>query len=57
MVTDESDRPQREEPPDCPKCGARMTLAKITPKLGGLPELHTFRCEGCGEVMTDEVDV
>ena len=34
-----------------------MALARVTPKLGGLPELRTFRCEDCGEVETYEVQV
>jgi hypothetical protein len=55
MVAEEPDRTPKEELPDCPECGARMALVRITPKLGGLPELHTFRCEECGEVMTNEV--
>lgn len=41
-------------PPLCDRCGAAMTLVRITPKTGPLPELHTFRCEGCRHVVTRE---
>ncbi len=33
-----------------------MTVARITSKLGGLPELRTFKCEDCGRVETHEVE-
>jgi hypothetical protein len=29
-----------------------MKIARIVPKLGGLPELWTFQCAQCNEVMT-----
>jgi len=29
-----------------------MHLARVLPKLGAFPELHTFRCLSCGEVDT-----
>jgi predicted RNA-binding Zn-ribbon protein involved in translation (DUF1610 family) len=38
----------------CPVCGSAMKLARIIPKLGGLPELRTFQCASCGEVVTIE---
>jgi hypothetical protein len=31
-----------------------MTLARITPKIGPYPELHSFRCDSCQEVVTIE---
>jgi len=34
-----------------------MTLARITPKVGGIPALHTFRCDPCGHVVTEEVPI
>jgi uncharacterized Zn finger protein len=37
---------------DCPICGDLMQLARVTPKLGPHPALLTFRCTGCGEVLT-----
>ena len=32
-----------------------MELARITPRLGGLPELQTFVCRPCGETLTEAV--
>jgi hypothetical protein len=29
-----------------------MVLVRTEPKLGSLPQLDTFRCTGCGEVLT-----
>jgi hypothetical protein len=40
----------------CPKCGAAMRLVRVTPRLGALPELRTFRCTDCGHVVTVEVE-
>jgi len=37
---------------DCPACGEAMSLARVTPKLGPHPDLFTFECGGCGEVLT-----
>jgi hypothetical protein len=31
-----------------------MKLVRITPELGGLPELATFQCPNCEEVTTIE---
>jgi hypothetical protein len=31
-----------------------MTLVRVTPKLGALPELRTYRCARCGAVETVE---
>ena len=36
----------------CPKCGNPMSWLHAIPKLGGLPELETFRCYFCNEVLT-----
>jgi hypothetical protein len=41
----------------CSNCGTVMLLARVTPALLSLPELHTFRCPRCGQVMTWEIDV
>jgi predicted RNA-binding Zn-ribbon protein involved in translation (DUF1610 family) len=38
----------------CPRCGEAMTRVRTTPKAGPEPELCTFRCPGCGEVVTKE---
>jgi len=41
-----------QEPPRCPNCGRPMTLARVTPRVGGLPELRTFVCRICRITMT-----
>jgi hypothetical protein len=38
----------------CIVCGAPMTLERVTPQLGTLPELRTFRCTACGVVRTTD---
>ena len=42
--------------PVCPNCGRVMMLARITPRVGGLPELQTFQCRPCGVALTEAVD-
>jgi transposase-like protein len=37
---------------ECPNCGNAMRLAHTVPKFGGLPELQSFRCFYCNEVLT-----
>ncbi len=34
------------ERPHCPKCDARMSLAKMTPGPSGF-DIRTFECSGC----------
>jgi hypothetical protein len=46
----------RDHMPQCAKCGGEMIVASVTPRLGGLPELRTFICNDCGEVVTYEID-
>jgi hypothetical protein len=41
--------------PYCPNCGQPMMLARVTPRFGGLPELHTFECRPCGAILTESV--
>ena len=41
----------------CPSCGKAMRLARTIPKLGGLPELHTFECRPCGVSETTEAEL
>jgi predicted RNA-binding Zn-ribbon protein involved in translation (DUF1610 family) len=41
----------------CPECGAIMALARVTPKFLVLPELHSYKCPRCGNVITWEVAV
>jgi len=33
-----------------------MKLARITPRVGGLPELQTFECRPCGVTFTEAVE-
>ena len=40
----------------CPHCGKPMRLAQVIPALGALPELLTFECKPCGEVITKAKD-
>jgi uncharacterized Zn finger protein len=46
--------PETLEPPNCERCGDAMATANRVPKLGSHPELVTFRCDGCGHVLTVE---
>ena len=34
-----------------------MTLVRVTPALGALPELLTYQCPRCWEVVTEEQTV
>ncbi|MEJ2623895.1 MAG: hypothetical protein P8Z80_04945 [Pseudolabrys sp.] len=46
-----------EDPLSLPACscgGGAMTLVRVTPGLGGFPELRTYRCDRCGAVETVE---
>ena len=40
----------------CPHCGKPMRLAQVIPALGALPELLTFECKPCAEVITEAKD-
>jgi hypothetical protein len=40
----------------CPACGYTMTLVRITPRAGPLPELRMFLCEDCDHVLTVEME-
>jgi hypothetical protein len=33
-----------------------MTLARITPQAGPMPELRTFQCDDCDHVLTVEME-
>jgi len=37
-------------------CGGAVKLARIIPKLGGLPTIRTCQCLDCKEVETTESD-
>jgi hypothetical protein len=39
--------------PPCPNCGRSMHITRVTPGTGGLPDLETFRCGGCGIWLTE----
>lgn len=39
-------------PLTCPGCETEMRLTRVTPALAGLPELRTYQCPDCKEVMT-----
>jgi phage FluMu protein Com len=44
----------------CGHCDATMKCVGTVPRLGGLPELRTYRCPHCSQVktvMADEADV
>jgi len=38
--------------PACPKCGQRMQLVRIIPGSFSIPELRSFACRPCKEVIT-----
>lgn len=46
--------PQHEDERECSLCGALTKLVRRVPKVGGLPELLTFECGACGDVVTVE---
>lgn len=43
--------------PYCSRCHRYMILVRRVPRLGALPELDTYRCTVCGDVVTVEHDV
>ncbi|MFN3657872.1 MAG: hypothetical protein ACK4UO_11510 [Pseudolabrys sp.] len=42
--------------PDCPHCGEPMRLARVVPALAGHPELRSYECSDCREVLTEPVN-
>jgi ssDNA-binding Zn-finger/Zn-ribbon topoisomerase 1 len=44
----------RKDGRPCPKCGGTMELVRTPPRLGAFPELKTYWCDGCDEVITVE---
>jgi transposase-like protein len=40
--------------PPCPACTNPMHLARVTPAVAGHPELRSYECAHCGEVLTTE---
>jgi hypothetical protein len=45
--------PISEEAPKCPDCGSNLAIAWTIPRLGLLPEVRTFKCDGCDSLFTD----
>src|SRR3982074_1539247 len=45
---------EQPTPPACPRCSQPMRLIRVTPKIGPLPELFTFKCLSCGHIDTME---
>ena len=52
MAEDDHKKPM----PACPVCGNGMRLAHTVPRLGAHPELRSFRCTVCDEVVTQADD-
>lgn len=49
------DQPQFQMlPPDCTCSGEGLVLVWQQPRVGGIPELKTYRCPECGHVETIE---
>jgi transposase-like protein len=42
--------------PLCPNCRRQMILVRVTPRLGGLPELRSYECLRCRVAYTERVD-
>jgi hypothetical protein len=40
----------------CPECGGVMRLAWTVPGIAQHPELRSFKCEKCGDVVTKSAD-
>ena len=45
---------EEDEPnePHCPRCQCKTVLVRTFPKVGGFPELRSYRCVVCEEVVT-----
>ena len=41
--------------PNCPRCGTRMTLARIAPITGSNHDTRTFDCPNCGNETNELV--
>ena len=48
----------KDEPDEmrCPNCEGAMARVRTVPKMGGFPELRSYRCTVCREVATVERD-
>ena len=38
----------------CGKCGRPMVLERVVPKFGPLPEVQTYKCLWCGNIVAVE---
>jgi hypothetical protein len=47
---------QEDNQKHCPLCRTIMTLERVAPKLGSLPELRTYKCLKCAHVIKYEID-
>jgi predicted RNA-binding Zn-ribbon protein involved in translation (DUF1610 family) len=41
----------------CSYCKTVMLLTQVTPALWAVPEVESFRCPRCGNVITWDIDV
>lgn len=53
MTGKSPDKVPDDPTPCCSRCGGEMRPYRLTPKLGGLPELVTYECIVCGDVVTE----
>jgi len=37
----------------CAKCAALMVLERLMPRFGSLPEIRTYRCLRCGNMLDE----
>lgn len=49
-------KPERDEPPKCPKCGQAMKFVTSLPPEEDLPGVESFCCAECKEAMAREVE-
>lgn len=50
--------PMAERPKQvrCDSCSSPMSLKRVVPRVGGMAELHTYQCAGCGNIVTEFAD-
>jgi hypothetical protein len=56
MVTANDSPASQPALPACPCNDGALELVGNTPRVGPYPELKTFRCNRCGEIVTVESD-
>jgi hypothetical protein len=47
---------EKADTPSCANCANEMRLQHTLPAFGGLPELRSYRCFFCNEVLTEAVE-